>query len=74
MSRNIAVRIDDSLFDEIKKLHVNISDTVRQALTDEVTHKKNELIQDDLLALEKLLSKENPEVYVKLVRQSRDER
>ncbi|MHB1811950.1 MAG: type II toxin-antitoxin system CcdA family antitoxin [Thermoplasmataceae archaeon] len=74
MSHNIAVRIDDDLLNEIKKLHVNISETVRRALVDEVNQRKNELIQDDLLALEKLLSKENPEDYIRLVRQSRDER
>ena len=74
MSHNIAVRIDDDLLNEIKKLHVNISETVRRALVDEVNQRKNELIQDDLLALEKLLAKENPEDYIRLVRQSRDER
>ena len=74
MSHNIAVRIDDDLLNEIKKLHVNISETVRRALVDEVNQRKNELIQDHLLALEKLLAKENPEDYIRLVRQSRDER
>ena len=74
MSHNIAVRIDDDLLDEIKKLHVNISETVRRALVDEVNQRKNELIQEDLLELEKLLSKENPEDYIRLVRKSRDER
>ncbi len=74
MSHNIAVRIDDDLLNEIKKLHVNISETVRRALVDEVIQRKNELIQEDLLELEKLLSKENPEDYIRLVRQSRDER
>ena len=49
MSHNIAVRIDDDLLNEIKKLHVNISETVRRALVDEVIQRKNELIQEDLL-------------------------
>lgn len=74
MSHNIAVRIDDDLLSEIKRLHVNIADTVRRALAEVVNQRKNELIQEDLLALEKLLTKENSEDYVRLVRQSRDER
>ena len=73
MLHNIAVRGYNDLLNEIKKLHLNISETVRRSLFDEVTRRKNDLIQDDLLELEKLLSKENPDDYIRLVRQTRDE-
>jgi post-segregation antitoxin (ccd killing protein) len=74
MTHNIGVRIDDKLLDKIKKLKVNISETVREALINEVAKRETYALKESLDKLQKMLANEDPDDYVRLVRESRDQR
>ena len=74
MTHNIGVRIDDKLLNDVKELHVNISETVREALIKEVARKKTQALRESLQKLEKMLADENPQDYIRLIRESRDQR
>ncbi len=74
MSHLIGVRIDDELLEKLKNLKVNISKTVREALIDEVAKREGYALNESLNKLQKMLAKEDPDDYVRLLRESRDER
>ncbi len=74
MTHNIGVRIDDKLLNDVKELGVNISETVREALIKEVARRKNQALRESLHKLEEMLADENPQDYIRLIRESRDQR
>lgn len=74
MTHNIGVRIDDKLLNDVKELGVNISETVREALIKEVARRKTQALRESLHKLEEMLADENPQDYIRLIRESRDQR
>ena len=40
MSRNVRIRLDDEILRDLKDLNLNLSETVRKALIEEITKKE----------------------------------
>jgi post-segregation antitoxin (ccd killing protein) len=74
MSHNVSVRLDDEILKEIKDLNLNVSETIRAALTEEIKKRRKEKLKKNLVLVNKFLESEDINFYIKAVRESRDER
>jgi post-segregation antitoxin (ccd killing protein) len=74
MSHNVSIRLDDEILKELKELNLNVSETVRRALREEIKRRRKEELKKNMDLARKLLSSEDVEFYVKAVRETRDER
>ncbi|MHB1492961.1 MAG: type II toxin-antitoxin system CcdA family antitoxin [Thermoplasmataceae archaeon] len=74
MSHNVSVRLDDEILKEIKDLNLNVSETIRVALTEEIKKRRKEKLKKNLILVNKFLESEDINFYIKAVRESRDER
>ncbi|MHB8361796.1 MAG: type II toxin-antitoxin system CcdA family antitoxin [Thermoplasmataceae archaeon] len=74
MSHNVSVRLDDKILKEIKDLNLNVSETIRVALTEEIKKRRKEKLKKNLVLVNKFLETEDINFYIKAVRESRDER
>ena len=74
MSHNVSIRLDDEILKELKELNLNVSETVRRALREEIKRLRKEELKKNMDLARKLLSSEDVEFYVKAVRETRDER
>ncbi len=74
MSHNVSVRLDDEILKEIKDLNLNVSETIRVALIEEIKKRRKEKLKKNLILVNKFLESEDINFYIKAVRESRDER
>jgi post-segregation antitoxin (ccd killing protein) len=74
MSHNISIRLDDKILKEIKELNLNLSETVRKALMDEIRKKRKEELKKNLDKARDLLESEEIDFFTRAVRETRDER
>lgn len=74
MSHNVNIRIDDEILKELKELDLNLSETVRKALLEEIRKKRGEGLRKNLDLAKELLNSEDVDFYTRAVRETRDER
>lgn len=71
---NVNVRIEESLYNAIRGLGLNISEIVRNALVQEIEEKRMEVIMGELETASKAVKKMGMNSIVKEIRKDRDER
>ena len=74
MSRNVSIRLDDAILKELKELNLNLSDTVRRGLLEEIRKKRRDELKKNLDMARELLKSEDIDFYTRAVRETRDER
>ena len=74
MSRNVSIRLDDAILKDLKELNLNLSDTVRRALLEEIRKKRRDELKKNLDMARELLKSEDIDFYTRAVRETRDER
>ena len=74
LTETISVRIDEILASEIKKLGVNITQTVRSALEEEVKRRKHAELKQNLTRLRELFAGDDFDTYLRALNESRGER
>ena len=74
MSRNVSIRLDDKTLKDLKDLNLNLTETVRRALSEEIRKKRREELKKNMNLARGLLTSEDVEFYTNAVRESRDER
>ena len=74
MSRNVSIRLDDEILKELKELNLNLSETVRKALLEEIRKRRREELKKNLAIARELLKSEDIDFYTRAVRETRDER
>lgn len=74
MSHNVSIRLDDEILKELKELNLNLSETVRKALLEEIRKKRREDLKKNLETARELLKSEDIDFYTRAVRETRDER
>ena len=74
MSRNVSIRLDDEILKELKELNLNLSETVRKALHEEIRKRRREELKKSLAMARELLKSEDIDFYTRAVRETRDER
>jgi post-segregation antitoxin (ccd killing protein) len=73
MSRNVRIRLDDEILRDLKDLNLNLSETVRKALIEEIRKKRREELKKNLDAAREILKSEDVDIYTRAVRETRDE-
>jgi SspJ family small acid-soluble spore protein len=74
MSAIITVRVDKKTKDKIKKHRINVSETVRKALNEQIEEKEQEELRGALREAGKILRKIPEKEIVRAVRESREKR
>ena len=74
MSRNVSIRLDDEILKELKELNLNLSETVRKALHEEIRKRRREELKKSLAMARELMKSEDIDFYTRAVRETRDER
>ena len=74
MSRNVSIRLDDAILKDLKELNLNLSDTVRRGLLEEIRKKRRDELKKNLDMARELLKSEDIDFYTRAVRETRDER
>jgi antitoxin CcdA len=74
MTALITVRIDEDLKESIGQYGINVSETVRRALQDEIQRKREEELAEGLRRAKSILDKLPDLEIVRAVRESRDSR
>ncbi len=74
MSSIITVRVDSETKRKIKKHRINVSETVRKALQNEISKREQENLQRALDEAGRILRKIPEKDIVRAVRESRDKR
>ena len=60
MTQIISVRIDDSLYEELKRLNVNLSEVIRRSLEEEVSSIQREILVKKIKDLSERFRNESP--------------
>ena len=74
MSEVVTVRVTKSLKQKTQKYKINISETVREALEEEVKKHEDEEFAQAFATMKAILQKIPDEEIIKAVRESRDQR
>lgn len=74
MSTVVTVRIDRRMKEKIKKHRINVSDTVRLALSREIQKREDQELSDALSEAGRILRKIPEKEILRAVRESRDKR
>jgi post-segregation antitoxin (ccd killing protein) len=74
MSHNVSIRLDDKILSDLKELNLNLSETVRKGLLEEINKKRREEMKKNLNMARELLTSEDIDFYIKAVRETRDQR
>ena len=74
MSRNVSIRLDDKILKELKELNLNLSETVRRALLEEIRKRRREELKKSLAIAREIMKSEDIDFYTRAVRETRDER
>lgn len=73
-SDTVSAKISSEMRQEITEYEVNISDTIRRALRDEINRKKAAKIESDLEEMKDVFKRMSTETVVKMIREDRDQR
>lgn len=73
-SDTVSAKISPTMRKEINEYNVNISETIRKALRDEINRKKAEKLESKLKELKPVFDKISTETVVKMIREDRDQR
>ena len=74
MSHNVSIRLDDEILKQLKELNLNLSETVRRALLEEIRKRRREELKKNLAIARELMESEDIDFYTMAVRKTRDER
>ena len=74
MSRSVSIRLDEEILKELKELNLNLSETVRKALLEEIRKRRTEELKKSLAMARELMKAEDIDFYTRAVRETRDER
>lgn len=74
MTALVSVRVDKETKELINKLGINVSETVRKALQEEIRRKREEELAEGLKRAKVILSKVSDQAIVRAVRETRDQR
>ena len=74
MSHNVSIRLDDEILKQLKELNLNLSETVRRALLEEIRKRRREELKKNLAIARELMESEDIDFYTRAVRETRDER
>ena len=74
MSRNVSIRLDDEILKELKELNLNLSETVRKALHEEISKRRREELKKSLAMARELVKSEDIDFYTRAAWETRDER
>ena len=74
MSRNVSIRLDDEILKELKELNLNLSETVRRELLEEIRKRRREELKKSLAIAREIMKSEDIDFYTRAVRETRDER
>ncbi|OWP54449.1 MULTISPECIES: type II toxin-antitoxin system CcdA family antitoxin [Thermoplasmatales] len=64
MTQIISVRIDDSLYEELKRLNVNLSEVIRKSLEEEVSSIQREILVKKIRDLSERFRNESPSDFL----------
>jgi post-segregation antitoxin (ccd killing protein) len=64
MTQIISVRIDDSLYEELKRLNVNLSEVIRKSLEEEVSSIQREILVKKIKNLSERFRNESPSDFL----------
>lgn len=64
MTQIISVRIDDSLYEELKRLNVNLSEVIRKSLEEEVSSIQREILVKKIKDLSDRFRNESPSDFL----------
>ncbi|EQB69969.1 type II toxin-antitoxin system CcdA family antitoxin [Cuniculiplasma divulgatum] len=64
MTQIISVRIDDSLYEELKRLNVNLSEVIRRSLEEEVSSIQREILVKKIKNLSERFRNESPSDFL----------
>jgi len=74
MTEVVTVRIDEETKKKLKRHRINVSETVRRALREEVRKRDRAELMEALIRARPILKKISNEGWVRAVRESREER
>ena len=74
MTELVSVRVDKETKELINKLGINVSETVRKALQEEIRRRREEELAEGLKEAKLILAKVSDQDIIKAVRESRDHR
>lgn len=74
MSEVITVRVEKTLKERVRRYRINVSQTVREVLEQEVKKHEMEELAETVKGMKALLSKIPDDEIVRAVRESRDQR
>ena len=74
MSDLVTVRVDKETKQKIKKLNIDVSDTVRSALQKEIERKEKEKLMDSLAVAGRLLRKIPDKQLARIIKESKESR
>ncbi len=74
MTELVSVRVDKETKELISKLGINVSETVRKALQDEIKRRREEELSQGLKKAKLILSKVSDRDIIRAVRETRDQR
>jgi antitoxin CcdA len=74
MTELVSVRVDKETKELINKLGINVSETVRKALQEEIRRRREEELTEGLKKAKLILSKVSDQDIVRAVRETRDQR
>jgi antitoxin CcdA len=74
MTELVSVRVDKETKELISKLGINVSETVRRALQEEIRRRREEELTQGLKKAKLILGKVSDQNIVRTVRESRDRR
>ena len=64
MTQIISVRIDDSLYEELKRLNVNLSEVIRKSLEEEVSSIQREILVKKIKNMSERFRNESPSDFL----------
>ena len=64
MTQIISVRIDDSLYEELKRLNINLSEVIRKSLEEEVSSIQREILVKKIKNLSERFRNESPSDFL----------
>lgn len=70
----VSVRVDEETKELVNKLGINVSETVRKALQEEIRRRQEEELAEGLKRAKVILSKVPDQAIVRAVRETRDQR
>ena len=74
MTELVSVRVDKETKELISRFGINVSETVRKALQEEIKRKREEELTQSLKRAKLILNKVSDQDIVRMVREARDER